>query len=62
MTAIPMTVHDQDLINKALDCPYTEWEIIDGYIDLARSDEAKKELRHIRNRKHHIEEMKNGNL
>lgn len=62
MNNIPITVGDQHLINQALKVPYTDWEIVDGMIDQARSDEAKEELRAIRNRLIHKEEYYGGIL
>lgn len=57
-----ITIADQELINKAEKCHYTEWDIVDGFIDLAQSDEAKKILRGIRSYLHHREEARSGNL
>lgn len=58
----PMTVADQQLINKAEKAHWSEWGMVDDMINLAKSDEAKKILREIRNHLHHKEEFANGNL
>ena len=60
MSAI--TIADQSLINKAEKCHYRDWDIVDGFIDLAQSQEAKKILRDIRNYLQHKEEFACGNL
>ena len=57
-----MTVADQDLINKAEKCHYRDWDIVDGFIDIAVSHEAKMILRNIRNQLYHREEAANGNI
>lgn len=62
MSNVAMTVADQELINKAEKMHYTDWDIVDGFIDLAQSDEAKKILRGIRNYLYHKEEAMCGNL
>lgn len=57
-----MTVADQELINKAENMHYRDWDLVDKMIDQASCDEAKKTLRGIRNLYQHREEASIGNL
>lgn len=53
-----MTPSDLKLIEKARMVSCYDFGEIDNLIALAESDEAKEQLRLIRNRKYHMEEMR----
>ena len=57
-----MTVADQELINRAEQMHFRDWDLVDKMIDQASCDEAKKTLRGIRNLYQHREEASIGNL
>ena len=51
-----MTEKDKELISKAWGMCCTQWNLIEGMIDEAESDEAKERLRVIAVSKYHREE------
>lgn len=57
-----MTVADQELINRAEQMHFRDWDLVDKMIDQAQCDEAKKILRGIRNMYYHREEASIGNI
>lgn len=57
-----MTEKDKELISKAWGMCCTQWNLIEGMIDEAESDEAKERLRVIAVSKYHREEAMAGCL
>lgn len=55
-----MSEKDKMLVEKARNISCFDWSEIDNLIEQAESQEAKENLRVIRNMKYHLEEYLNG--
>ena len=53
---------DKKLIENAEQIPYTDWSVIDKFIEKAESQETKERLRKIQLQKFREEEYRNGSL
>lgn len=57
-----MSKNDQSLIDKARRIHFSEWDLIDGLIDQAESENARERLKSIQKQKYHREELSCGYL
>lgn len=57
-----MTKYDQNLIEKASQIHFTEWDLIDELINKAESDNTRNRLKSIQRQKYHREELSCGCL
>lgn len=53
---------EENLLLKAINTPYTEWQTITDLIDKTNDYVLKERLRRIMIEKHHTEEYYTGNL
>ncbi|MGJ0698007.1 hypothetical protein ACR75N_04820 [Parabacteroides merdae] len=57
-----MSKNDQNLIDKAHRIHFSEWDLIDGLIDQAESENTRERLKSIQKQKYHREELSCGCL
>ncbi len=57
-----MNKNDQDLIDKARQIHFSEWDLIDKLIDQAEGESTRERLKSIQCQKYHREELSCGCL